>query len=301
VLICVHSWLIHFPPSANSFANAPTTAFASPNSINVLSCVYSSLSIPANPGFIVRLIAIESDSQHDALFARWRIRRACRILRTCARYAENHNVPQLPREIDLYHQPSDTNFLAHIVPLTSHLVAAGMGPAWWDDPVIALDIFDPPVDIQWPWADAVSDYEAGRYSFHTHFVAVVMGEDEVQGAMIVVGDPRPSTSNPARNTAFIEAIATAPRNRPDLRIDRGEWLLGVGLALLEWAVDLSLELGCQGRIELCASPNGVSWYRKRGFAVLAVAKKNYGAIQYTPMELTSQAAAAFKRSLSERR
>ena len=128
-----------------------------------------------------------------------------------------------------------------------------------------------------------------------------MGEDEVQGAMVVVGDPRPCTSNPNLKTVFIEAIATAPRNRPDLRSDRGQWLLGVGFFLLDWAVDLSFEIGCQGRVELCASPGGIPWYRKRGFAVLAVEKKNYGGIQYTPMELTASAAAAFKRTLSERR
>ncbi len=34
--------------------------------------------------------------------------------------------------------------------------------------------------------------------------------------------------------------------------------------------------------------------------MLGVEKKNYGGIQYTPMELTASAAAAFKRSLSER-
>lgn len=43
--------------SASSFAIDPTTAFASPKSMRVWSSVYSSLSMPAKPGFIERLIA----------------------------------------------------------------------------------------------------------------------------------------------------------------------------------------------------------------------------------------------------
>jgi hypothetical protein len=37
--------------------NSPTTALASPKSMKVWSAKYSSLSIPAKPGFLLRLIA----------------------------------------------------------------------------------------------------------------------------------------------------------------------------------------------------------------------------------------------------
>src|SRR5205814_6895110 len=45
------------PEPDSSFTSSPITAFASPNSIHVRSEKYSSLSMPANPGFLLRLIA----------------------------------------------------------------------------------------------------------------------------------------------------------------------------------------------------------------------------------------------------
>ena len=64
-------------------------------------------------------------------------------------------------------------------------------------------------------------------------------------------------------------------------------------------MDLSFEVGCEGRIELCASPKGVAWYRKRGFVKLDVDKKNYDGIEYMLMQLTASAAVRFKRSQAE--
>src|SRR5581483_3172769 len=44
-------------PPASCLTSSPMTFFASPNSIHVRSAKYSSLSMPANPGFLLRLIA----------------------------------------------------------------------------------------------------------------------------------------------------------------------------------------------------------------------------------------------------
>src|SRR5213082_2308508 len=44
-------------PPASCFTNSPITFFASPNNIHVRSPKYSSLSMPANPGFLLRLMA----------------------------------------------------------------------------------------------------------------------------------------------------------------------------------------------------------------------------------------------------
>src|SRR6267143_1142804 len=49
-----HPWI---PAPANCFTRSPSTAFASPKSIQVLSCTYSSLSMPAKPGFLLRFTA----------------------------------------------------------------------------------------------------------------------------------------------------------------------------------------------------------------------------------------------------
>src|SRR4051812_3706455 len=44
-------------PPTSCFTSSPMTFLASPNSIHVFSEKYSSLSIPAKPGFLLRLIA----------------------------------------------------------------------------------------------------------------------------------------------------------------------------------------------------------------------------------------------------
>ena len=44
-------------PPESALARLPTTAFASPNSIQVRSAKYRALSMPAKPGFLLRLIA----------------------------------------------------------------------------------------------------------------------------------------------------------------------------------------------------------------------------------------------------
>ena len=96
-------------------------------------------------------------------------------------------MPALPCEIDVFHQPSNTNYLARIVKLSRRLVASGMGDAWWKDPDVTLPQDDPPVDLAWPWVEAVTESEAETFPATTHFVAVVTDDDAVQGAMMVDG------------------------------------------------------------------------------------------------------------------
>src|SRR3989440_12508615 len=50
----IHPWI---PAAPNCLTRSPSTAFASPKSIQVLSWTYSSLSIPAKPGFLLRFTA----------------------------------------------------------------------------------------------------------------------------------------------------------------------------------------------------------------------------------------------------
>src|SRR6266550_4063787 len=45
------------PPPPNCLTRSLNTAFASPNNIHVLSSMYSSLSMPAKPGFLLRFTA----------------------------------------------------------------------------------------------------------------------------------------------------------------------------------------------------------------------------------------------------
>jgi hypothetical protein len=88
----------------------------------------------------------------------------------------------------------------------------------------------------------------------------------------------------------LELLFTAPRNRPKLRADKRQWVIGVGSELLIWAAWYSREKGCDGRLRLDASPDFVNWYEKKGLLKLDVDSTVYEGVAYTPMELSAKKA-----------
>lgn len=103
-------------------------------------------------------------------------------------------------------------------------------------------------------------------------------------------DPLPSVLHSGETALFVELLFTAPRNRPTLRRDRKPFFVGVGTELLAWAVLLSRESGCHGRLRLDGSPDYLGWYEKRGLQRLGLNPIVYQGIEYTPMELPPDAA-----------
>ena len=87
-------------------------------------------------------------------------------------------------------------------------------------------------------------------------------------------------SNPLGGTVFAENLAFGGVFR----------FAGVGSQLLTWGAWLSREKGLGGRLKLDSSPEFVIWYEKRGLKKLATKPIVFENTEYTPMELTSDAA-----------
>jgi GNAT superfamily N-acetyltransferase len=82
-----------------------------------------------------------------------------------------------------------------------------------------------------------------------------------QGLMMIERQRR-SQLEPGQPIVYIDAIASAPWNRRD--IQQPPYLFGVGNALLDFARQRSLELGCRGRVGLHALPRSVGFYDRQG-------------------------------------
>ena len=124
-------------------------------------------------------------------------------------------------------------------------------------------------------------------------IAAVTGDGEdlaVQGAMMISTEAVPSILEPGKECLFVELLFTAPRNRPDLRLDANPFVIGVGSQLLTWGAWLSRENHLEGRLRLDGSPDFIVWYGKRGLQTLDIDPIVYEGVEYTPMELPAVAA-----------
>jgi hypothetical protein len=195
-----------------------------------------------------------------------------------------------PRVVNLYFRPENADVLGELVTLTDELVETRIHEMWWNHEDLKAH-FDPPppIDRYWQWSDIGIEYE-GRL-LTSEKVAILAGEgDPVQGAMLISSEPVPSLLDGGKQGLFLERLFTAPWNRPNLRRDGRQYLLGVGTELITWGAWLSREKGYGGRLLLDGSPDQVSWYLNRGLQILAVEPILYEGVQYTPMELPPRAA-----------
>lgn len=141
-------------------------------------------------------------------------------------------------------------------------------------------------DAHWDWRrkeailGALTGYE--RY--------VLVGAGQVQGALVLKVTDYRSRKDPTAGLVYVEFVAAAPWNRPQLQ-DPPEYR-SVGTYLLLYAVERSLELGYEGRIGL------VSLRRAEGFY-----ERHIGMTRYAPdpdhqnlvyFELTLEAAERFR-------
>ena len=91
-------------------------------------------------------------------------------------------------------------------------------------------------------------------------------EDLTQGLMLIETQTRWSQFTPGKRLVGIDALATAPWNRPSIQRPRD--LEGVGTALLAFARERSLALGYQGRVGLYSLPEAVGFYERLGMTRL---------------------------------
>lgn len=194
-----------------------------------------------------------------------------------------------PRPVTLFFAPTKQYVAARIESLSQKMIEEEIHRDWWNDPALVDKFVPPPIDLHWNWTEF--DIEQDGRKLASEKVAVVTGDGLVQGAMLISTDPVPSSLSVSSGALFIELLFTAPRNRPALRTDNKAFYAGVGSQLLTWGAWLSREKGLGGRLKLDGSPEFVIWYEKRGLKKLATKPIVFEDTEYTPMELTSDAAA----------
>jgi hypothetical protein len=196
-------------------------------------------------------------------------------------------IEEKPVSLVLYRQPIE----ARIVTLTPELADSKVMGGWWDEDCLKQN-FDPePIDRHWDWNSHEIVYDG--QAIESAKVAIVTGEEEhlaVQGAMMISSEAIQSLQEPGKECLLLELLFTAPRNRPELRLDGQPYVVGVGTQLLMWGAWFSREKGYEGRLRLDGSPDFVSWYEKRGLQKLGKQPIVYENVEYTPMELSPEAA-----------
>jgi hypothetical protein len=194
----------------------------------------------------------------------------------------------LPKLTTLFFAPTGQYVEAQIVELTAALAERQIHRGWWMDDNLLEQFDPPPIDRHWNWNEMGIEYD-GR-PLVAEKVAIVTGDQAVQGAMMISAEPVPSVLSSAAGALFVELLFTAPRNRPPLRRDGNAFFLGVGTELLTWGAWLSREKGYEGRLLLDGSPEYVGWYEKRGLQKLDTKPIVFEGVAYTPMELPARAA-----------
>lgn len=83
-----------------------------------------------------------------------------------------------------------------------------------------------------------------------------------QGLMLIEVDFHRSRTCPKQGLVYLDFLATAPWNRPN--IEDPPQFKGVGSALYQFAIQRSLDLEYKGRVGLHALPNAEAFYHKQG-------------------------------------
>jgi len=97
------------------------------------------------------------------------------------------------------------------------------------------------------------------------FLAVV-ASGQVEGLAALARSPVPSKMTAGVGATYLMFLETAPWNLDEH--PHGVRFAGVGSALLEEAVLISLDAGLGGRVQLTALPQAERFYRKRGMTEL---------------------------------
>ena len=194
----------------------------------------------------------------------------------------------IPKVTTLFFAPTGQYVEAQIAELTADLAEQRIHRDWWADDGLLQHFDPPPIDRHWNWNEIGIEHD-GR-TLATEKVAIVTGDQAVQGAMMISADPVSSMLAPGAEALFVELLFTAPRNRPVLRRDRKAFFLGVGTQLLTWGAWMSREKGYEGRLLLDGSPDYVGWYEKRSLQKLEAKPIVFESVTFAPMELTRPAA-----------
>lgn len=134
-----------------------------------------------------------------------------------------------------------------------------------------------PEHWHWDWSK-----KAGLLDFMAYRCLGVECEGRMQGLMMASTIARPSRVGPTgRAVLYVEYIESAPWNVKDL-VDDPKFS-GVGIALLEAAIELSEKEGFGGRIALHSLPQSESFYQK--YMTDLGPDKNHEGLRYFEMSV----------------
>lgn len=194
---------------------------------------------------------------------------------------------QLPSRIELFNVADNTPVGAVIARLTRPLAKEKIDGVWWKGLEAPRDKREREDDHHWQWAKMVGFLKNDRWH---EAVAAQTSDNDVQGAILYWINTK-SFLEAGRGAVYVQALATAPRNRP--------WLVpspryrGVGEKLLFRAVTHSYSLGLEGRVNLEAFNNErtTSFYQNRGFTLVESENDD----DLAKLELAPNAAVAWLR------
>lgn len=170
----------------------------------------------------------------------------------------------LPEGIEVASAADGSSASANLVRLARRLAQERVDGKWWDLPGTSKKVRQQENDYHWKWAKRIGELKNDRLH---EAVAVQTDDGDIQGAILYWINGK-SYIDEGQGSVSVEALATAPRNRP--------WLVqsprfrGVGEVLLLRAVIHSDALGLRGRTNLVAFNDAktVAFYQNRGFAVV---------------------------------
>ncbi|HEU4711930.1 MAG TPA: hypothetical protein VFS76_10220 [Pyrinomonadaceae bacterium] len=170
----------------------------------------------------------------------------------------------LPDKIDLVRAVDNQPVKARIVKLTRTIAKTRIDSKWWQDLGVSTEMRRKENDNSWHWAKRVGELKNDRWH---EPAAVETEEGDIQGAILYWLNARSFVAE-EKGAVHVEALATAPRNRP--------WLVssplyrGVGENLLFRATLHSYVVGLEGRVNLLSfrDEKTVSFYQRRGFEIV---------------------------------
>ena len=170
----------------------------------------------------------------------------------------------LPETIELTEVSTGSSVVATVVELTTRFAKQQIDSKWWVLPDVPKRQRELENDHHWRWGDRLGKLANNQWH---EAVAIQTDDAAVQGAILYWLNTK-SFTDEELGAVYVEALATAPHNRP--------WLMktplyrGVGEALLLRAVIQSYNLGLGGRVNLLAFNDTtlISFYESRGFTIV---------------------------------
>ena len=112
-------------------------------------------------------------------------------------------------------------------------------------------------DAHWRWSKKVNS-TAGQLAFRHYAIEY---ENITEGLMLIALVGHQSRITPSKDIVYIDYLSVAPANRQVIQTPPK--LKAIGSVFFNYAIQVSVEEGMNGRIGLHALPNAASWYRDK--------------------------------------